>query len=317
VTGFGPGAGNSISQTLTNSGFVNETVTYFVLPHANGCPGTITTVVIVIAPIPVVTFTPCTDIITTTDAKPFTLRGGLPLGGTYSGLGANAGIFYPSLAGAGIHTISYSYTSTNSCSSNAFLNISVMGALGFSCDNMMTDIRDNTQYPTVKIGTQCWMATNLNYGNIVTSNLMQGDNCTFEKYCFSDQAPNCSSMGGLYQWDEVMKFETTEGIQGLCPPAWHVPAESEWTQLFNFYTSNGFAGSALKTGGFSGFNAFLDGVRFDNTNWYFSNFATFFWSSTAHTPTKAWAHALNNFNPSVSYYPGNRSNAFFVRCIKD
>jgi uncharacterized protein (TIGR02145 family) len=124
-------------------------------------------------------------------------------------------------------------------------------------------------------------------------------------------------MGGLYQWDEVMKFETTEGIQGLCPPAWHVPAESEWTQLFNFYTSNGFAGSALKTGGFSGFNAFLDGVRFDNTNWYFSNFATFFWSSTAHTPTNSWAHALNNFNPSVSYYPGNRSNAFFVRCIKD
>jgi len=317
ISGFGPGAGNTISQTLINSGFINEIVTYHVLPTANTCPGTTGDVVITVMPPPPVVFTPCTDIITTTDAVPFTLRGGTPLGGTYSGTGVNSGIFYPSIAGPGPHNILYSYINVNGCASNASLNISVIGALGFTCENILMDVRDNATYPTVKIGTQCWMAVNLNFGNTVPSSSMQRDNCVVEKYCFNDNAANCSSMGGLYQWDEMMQFNNSEGMQGLCPPAWHIPAENEWTTLFNFYTSNGFAGSPLKSTGYSGFNALLLGVHFDNVNWNFSNFATFFWSSTSDGPTKAWAHSMNTINPSVSYYPGNRSNAFSVRCIKN
>jgi uncharacterized protein (TIGR02145 family) len=114
-----------------------------------------------------------------------------------------------------------------------------------------------------------------------------------------------------------MQFNTTEGIQGLCPPAWHIPTEAEWSTLFNFYTSNGFAGSPLKSSGFSGFNADLNGLFFDNTTWKLNGFASFFWSSTPEGPAKAWAHAMNNPDPSVSTYPGNRSNAFYIRCIKD
>ena len=317
VSGFGPGAGNTISQTLTNTGINNETATYHVLPAANTCQGMSSDVVITIMPLPSVAFTPCTDITTTTDAKPFTLKGGTPLGGTYSGTGANSGIFYPSLAGTGMHNILYSYTNINGCSSNASLNISVLTAFSFTCDNPLTDVRDNTSYPTIKIGTQCWMAVNLNFGNTVPSSSMQRDNCLVEKYCFNDNAANCSSLGGLYQWDEMMQFNDLEGIQGLCPPAWHIPAENEWTTLFNFFTSNGFAGSPLKSTGYSGFNALLTGIHFDNVNWNFSNFAAFFWSSTSDGATRAWAHSMNTINPSVSYYPGNRSNAFSVRCIKD
>ena len=115
---------------------------------------------------------------------------------------------------------------------------------------------------------------------------MQRDNCVVEKYCFNDNAVNCSSFGGLYQWDEMMQFSDVEGIQGLCPPAWHIPTENEWTTLFNFYTSNGFAGSPLKSTGFSGFNALLMGIRFDNGMWNFFNFATFFWSSC----TSDWSY---------------------------
>jgi uncharacterized protein (TIGR02145 family) len=287
------------------------------LPAANSCPGNTGDVVISVTPLPPVVFTPCTDITTTTDAKPIILKGGTPLGGTYSGTGVNIGIFYASLAGTGTHNILYSYTSVNGCSKTASLNISVTGAPGFTCDNMLTDVRDNAQYPTVKIGTQCWMAASLNFGNTIPSTAMQRDNCIVEKYCYNDNLANCSSLGGLYQWDEMMQFYATEGIQGLCPPAWHVPSENEWTTLFNFYISSGFAGSPLKSTGYSGFNALLMGVRFDNVNWNFSNFATFLWSSTSHGPTKAWAHSMNTINPSVSFYPGNRSNAFSVRCIKD
>jgi uncharacterized protein (TIGR02145 family) len=317
VNGFGPGSGNTIAQLLNNTGFINETVTYHVLPTANGCPGINNDVTVTVAPIPQVVFTPCTDIITSVDAKPITLKGGIPLGGTYSGTGVNAGIFYQSLAGAGTHSILYSYTTANSCSSNASLNITVVPASGFACSDLLTDIRDNAQYPTIGIGTQCWMAANLNYGNFVPSTTVQRDNCIIEKYCMSDNAVNCTSMGGLYQWDEIMQYNTLSGVQGLCPPAWHVPTEAEWTMLFNYFISNGFAGNPLKASGYSGFNAILLGVDFNYANMDFGGFATYFWSSTSSGTNKAWAHALNSFNPSVSYYPSARSNNFSVRCIKD
>lgn len=317
ITGFGPGAVPPISQVLTNTGFSPESVIYTVQPTAFGCPGTPGNDTVKVSPAPAVTLTPCTDIITTTDAVPFTLKGGIPLGGSYSGTGVNTGIFYPSLAGTGVHSITYSYTSINGCTSTNSVNITVSSPAAFTCDNPFMDVRDNNQYTTVKIGTQCWMSSNLNFGNIIPSSSTQRDNCIVEKYCLNDNPANCTSLGALYEWDEMMRFDVTQGIQGLCPPAWHLPSEAEWTTLFNFYISNGFAGSPLKSTGYSGFNALMMGADFFNRTFTFNNFAGFIWSSTSHGPAKAWAHAMNNFNPSVSFYPSSRSNAFSVRCIKD
>jgi uncharacterized protein (TIGR02145 family) len=161
------------------------------------------------------------------------------------------------------------------------------------------------------------MAKNLDIGTQIPSSAMQRDNCVTEKYCYGDIAGNCSTMGGLYQWDEMMRFEDAPALQGICPPGWHVPTENDWSTLFTFYISNGFAGSPLKYSGFSGYDALLDGLRLDNRVYHFPNFATFLWSSTSDGPNKAWAHAMNSYNPSVSSYPGNRSNAFNVRCLKD
>lgn len=66
---------------------------------------------------PIVTFTSCFDTITTINAKPIKLKGGIPLGGTYSGPGVNSltGIYTPLLAGLGTHTITYSYTNAALC----------------------------------------------------------------------------------------------------------------------------------------------------------------------------------------------------------
>jgi uncharacterized protein (TIGR02145 family) len=114
-----------------------------------------------------------------------------------------------------------------------------------------------------------------------------------------------------------MQYNNSPSSQGFCPPGWHIPTEASWNTLFNFYISNGFAGSPLKYSGYSGFNAYFDGVRFKNVSWNFLNFATLFWSSNARGSNKAWAHGLNDYNPSVSFYPSSRSNAFSVRCIKD
>ncbi len=317
ISGFGPGSGSPISQLLNSTGSNIETVTYTITPSANGCTGTPNNVVVIVKPLAAVSFTPCTDIITTTDANLITLKGGLPLGGTYSGTGVNTGLFNPSVAGAGTHAIIYSYSNMYGCANTASLNITVLNPLPFFCDSPFTDVRDNKQYPTIKLGALCWMAANLNFGMQILSSAMQRDNCTVEKYCFNDISSNCSTLGGLYQWDEMMQFEAVESIQGLCPPGWHVPSENEWNTLFGLYISSGFAGSPLKYSGYSGFNAFLNGIRFDNRNWNFDTFATFMWSSTSHGLYKAWVHGMNSINPSVSYYPGNRSNAFYVRCVKN
>jgi uncharacterized protein (TIGR02145 family) len=317
VTGFSPGSGNLIQQTLNNASSGIETVTYLVTPVISGCTGTANSVIVGVDPPPSVSLTPCWDSKTITTAQPVKLKGGIPLGGTYTGAGITLGVFYPSLAGTGVHTINYSYTNTFGCTSAANQSITVLFAPNFTCGTSLTDVRDNTAYPTVEIGTQCWMAMNLNYGNTVSSDQMQRDNCVPEKYCYHDMAANCSSYGGLFQWDELMQYDNASAAQGFCPPGWHIPTENEWNTLFSFYISNGFAGSPLKNSGFSGFDAFLSGVRHENAKWDFPDFASFFWSSTAHGQTKAWAHGMNSYNPSVSYYPSLRDNAFSVRCIKD
>jgi uncharacterized protein (TIGR02145 family) len=269
--------------------------------------------------LPVVTFTLCNDSITTINAKPFKLKGGIPLGGTYSGPGVNSltGMFDPSSAGTGTKTITYTYTNAALCSANATHPITVVSTPAFTCNNNMTDVRDNKVYPTILIGSQCWLAANLNYGTQIAASTSQRDNCKVEKYCYNDLTASCEQRGALYQWDELMCFDETPGIQGLCPPGWHIPTESDWNTLFAVYINNAFAGSPLLYSGYSGFNALLAGTMHMNKNWDFQNFATFFWSSSAHGITKAWAHGLNDYDHSVSFYPSSRANAFSVRCLKD
>jgi uncharacterized protein (TIGR02145 family) len=271
-------------------------------------------IIMVSSPVPVVTFTACFDTITTTNAKPIKLKGGIPLGGSYTGPGVNSmtGVFTPSIAGTGTKAITYTYTNAALCSASKSRNILVVVAPAFTCGNNMVDIRDNKVYPTVLIGGQCWMAANLDFGVQISELTHQRDNCISEKYTSFVPAPS-----SFYQWDEIMRYDPTPASQGLCPPGWHVPAEAEWGTLFANWTNNAFAASPLKYSGYSGFNALLSGARHENVQWNYQNFAVFFWSSTSHGPFKAWAHGMNDYDPSVSFYPSLRSNAFSVRCIRD
>jgi uncharacterized protein (TIGR02145 family) len=266
-----------------------------------------------------VTFTSCFDTITSVNAQPIRLRGGIPLGGIYSGPGVTpaTGIFTPSAAGTGTKTITYTYTNAAMCTASKTIHIIVQSAPVFSCGNFLTDIRDNKVYATVQIGSQCWMAANLNYGTTLVSTQDQRDNCIFEKYCYNNNPANCTSQGGLYQWDELMQYDDTPGDQGFCPPGWHIPTDNEWNTLFANYVNNAFAGSPLKYSGYSGFNALMSGDNYFNSSWDFHGFATFFWSSTPRSSTQAWAHGMNIYDPSVSSYPSSRVNTFSVRCLQD
>jgi len=319
ITGYTAGSGNQIKQNLVNSATIPGTVTYQISTVAYGCTGNSDSVKVTVNPVLPVIFTACTDTLTTTNAKPFQLKGGEPLNGIYSGAGVTpaTGIFNPTAAGAGNHVLSYSYTNIFSCSTSASRTFHVLNPVAFNCGNTYKDIRDNKNYPTIQLGTQCWMALNLNYGTFITSSSPQRDNCISEKYCYNDNTVNCTSFGGLYQWDEMMQYQTAEGSQGFCPPAWHVPGEAEWNTLFNLYTNNGFAGFPLKVTGYSGFSALLTGMYYLDVQWSYNSFATMFWSSTLSGPGKTWAHGMNDYNPSVSFYPAFRSNAFSIRCIRD
>lgn len=268
---------------------------------------------------PVVSFSSCFDTVTTMNSKPYKLKGGIPYGGSFSGPGVDpiTGIFTPTLAGSGLKTINYTYTNVSLCSAFKTRTILVQPNPTFVCGNILTDIRDNKIYPTVLIGSQCWMASNLNHGTIVQSSNAQTDNCISEKYCYNDLAGNCTDYGGLYQWNEMMNYDDTPAGQGFCPPGWHVPTETDWTILFNFYLGNALAGKPLQDMNITGFKALTSGVFYLNSSWSFNGFATLFWSSTPWNTTKGISHGINLYDYSVSLYPSIRANAFPVRCTKD
>ena len=276
--------------------------------------------VITVNPTPNVVFIPCFDLITSIEAKPFKLRGGLPLNGTYSGAGVNSasGIFNPAAAPTGQVPITYSYTNMFGCSGTATDTITNNPAPAFTCGSNWLDVRDNNRgYATIQIGAQCWLAENLDYGRRIQSSQPQTNNCVDEKYCYNNDPANCTSTGALYQWDELMKYDDAPAAQGICPPGWHVPTNPEWMELLTFYNGAAFAGKPLQDLTTSGFHALPGGVIYQNNAWSHKNLAALFWTSTTVSPLRAISHGMNNKDISVSYYESLRGNAFPVRCLKD
>jgi uncharacterized protein (TIGR02145 family) len=279
------------------------------------------------SPVPLVTFSLCSDTITTVNAQPFRLRGGLPLGGTYTGPGVNSttGIFSPPLAGSGMKTITYSYTNIAACLVSATARIYILPVPNFNCGSLLTDIRDNKTYPTVQLGSHCWMQTNLDFGSEISDLIPQTDNCVAEKYVHTSKFPGQNGLpqsGSIfYQWDELMRYQTTPGSQGLCPPGWHVPAPAEWNDLIAFYNGPGQAAGPMKdTLPAGGFNSYQQGFLYGNNTWAFVTdpyAGSMYWTSVISGTERAIAKGLNEYNPSVSSYTSLRSNAFGVRCVKD
>jgi len=185
---------------------------------------------------------------------------------------------------------------------------------GFTCGSTFTDTRDNKQYTTVKIGNQCWFKKNLNIGTRINSGTNQANNSTIEKYCYNDQESNCDTYGGLYQWDEMMQYVTTEGAQGICPVGWHIPTDAEWTTLLANYTSA--AGTALKPGGSSGFNALMGGRRDPDGGTYQINEGAYLWASTLNG-VNPWYRFIETAGTNVDRYSISKLYGFSVRCLKN
>ena len=117
-------------------------------------------------------------------------------------------------------------------------------------ENCFKDERDGQTYKTVTIGTQTWMAENLNLETESSS-------------CYNDYAEKCEKNGRLYTWGAAMDSAgvwSTDGkgcgsheeygtvcsatfpVRGVCPEGWHLPDTTEWNVLFDAIGEQLFAG---------------------------------------------------------------------------
>jgi|JFJP01.1.fsa_nt_gi uncharacterized protein (TIGR02145 family) len=255
--------------------------------------------------------------------------------------GSGIGVFVSNLTGLLQDTTYYvrSYA-TNGVGTYYGNEVSFPTLETWTCGNPFTDSRDGKIYNSVLIGTQCWMAENLNIGTSVDGVMEMTNNGTIEKYCYENSESNCTIYGGLYQWNEMMGYTTTAGADGICPNGWHLPTDDEWCMLelevdptinCNSIGYRGMDGggklketgtthwSSPNTGASnsSGFTALPGGQRHNVVA--FSNFTNlgFWWSSTLTSTTYAWYRYL--YYDAASVYRGNhdKSNGFSVRCLRD
>ncbi|MBR6378389.1 MAG: hypothetical protein IKS02_00255 [Fibrobacter sp.] len=219
---------------------------------------------------------------------------------------------------------SSSTVSSTSSSSNESSSGSAFGTL--------TDSRDGQTYKTVTIGTQTWMAENLNYE-------------TTNSYCYNDTATYCDKYGRLYTWaaamDSVGSWSTngkgcgygktcspSYPVRGVCPSGWHLPSQAEWEALFTAVGGQSTAGQKLKSmSGWSssgngmdafGFSALPTGFR-DSEGNYFKNDGDFttFCSSTENDSYNAYFVVLSYNGDDAFLYNDYKYYGFSVRCLKN
>jgi uncharacterized protein (TIGR02145 family) len=174
--------------------------------------------------------------------------------------------------------------------------------------NQFTDPRDKKVYNTVVIGTQTWMAQNLDYDTAAGS------------YMYNNSSSVESTYGRLYNWNVA---------QLVCPPGWHLPDTAEWNTLINYLTGYFAAGGKMKETGFlhwnspntgasnsSGFDAIPGGDW--NTSVYqnIGNYA-YYWSSTIADSAHAYCFFIENSSMDIFKNPSLKTYAYSIRCVKN
>jgi len=175
-------------------------------------------------------------------------------------------------------------------------------------------------YGTVLIGTQCWMKKNLDIGTMIEGPSIsptgkQTNNQIIEKYCYDNDTANCSTYGGLYEWNEAMQYVTAPGTKGICPDGWHIPTYAEFDilrvgtndvkSLLEIGTDGG-----TNTTGFSALYAGYVYTLFENLNG-----GTWWWSSNQYSATHA--HYFTITASDFRFYDNWKWYGISVRCIKD
>src|SRR5680860_1009924 len=184
------------------------------------------------------------------------------------------------------------------------------------------------------IGVQAWAKANLNVGTMVPGTLggsnttNQTNNSIIEKYCYQNNPANCTTYGGLYQWNEAMQYVTTEGAQGICPAGSHIPSDNDWKILemqlgmsqaqadATGWSRGTDQGTQLQPGGSSGLNIPLAGYRATDGTLLNLSAATYLWSSSE-SSTSAWIRRLNWGTATVYRSTDDKGGGYSVRCVRN
>ena len=174
----------------------------------------------------------------------------------------------------------------------------------------MVDSRDGQTYKIVTIGSQTWMAENLNYQ-------MQ------YSYCYYNKETNCDQYGRLYAWSAALN---------ACPSGWHLPTKAEFETLIDIVGGKSTAGTKLKSQ--TGWNNATDDYGFSalpaggycalcgsSLDEYFqgSGENASFWSATLNSENDKRAHVMVMGEKYESAGVGSDVKSFgnSVRCLKD
>ncbi len=216
-----------------------------------------------------------------------------------------------------------------SCSDDETPAISSNG--GGTSEVTFTDI-DGNVYHEVKIGNQTWMKENLKTtryrnGVDITTNLSSVDwqsNITGACADYNNDPPITVVYGKLYNWYAVAN------PLGLCPVNWHVPSDSEWTELANYLGGDSIAGGKLKEIGVShwatpntnatnssSFTGLPGGYRLPTGAYYNIYAVGFWWSATQDSLTGAYFRSLNSSNDDLFRNSYKETYGFSLRCVKD
>ena len=198
----------------------------------------------------------------------------------------------------------------------------------------LTDSRDGQVYKTVKIGTQVWMAENLNYADSLKDVVLQ-DGASF---CYDGDADNCAVGGRFYRWAAAMgllskynDYRADETLlkssnhRGLCPEGWHIPDTTEWNTLIEtvgkgnantLMTENVwlfYADSINAATNSTGFSAAPTGVGSTSG----ANSQIMF-CSTYQTYSDEYRYFSLSYSSNQLYY-GTRDKDYpcFIRCLQD
>jgi uncharacterized protein (TIGR02145 family) len=163
------------------------------------------------------------------------------------------------------------------------------------CEDI-TDARDGQTYKVVKIGDQCWMAENLNFET------------PSESSCYGNDPTNCDQWGRIY---------TYNAVKDACPDGWRLPTKADFDTLIDEVGGTGTAGTALKVGGTSGFNAILAGGKDANGASIGVNIVIAFWSSSNHS-TNSFKKTLTISTAADAGISGtSNASGNYCRCLKD
>ena len=198
-----------------------------------------------------------------------------------------------------------SSSSVISSSSSVSSSMSSWSGSGAGTIGSITDSRDGQTYKTVTIGTQTWMAQNLNYE-------------TANSYCYRDNPNKCTEYGRLYMWAAAIS---------ACPSGWHLPTKAEFETLFTAVGGQSTAGKILKsTSGWDDYGDGSDAYSFSALpagyrspiGYYFSEGGEAnFWSSTESKSDVAYGMNLGCYYDNASLSYNNVKDAgLSVRCVK-